>query len=298
MQVFVTGSSGLIGSTLVPALRGAGYEVVRMIRRPPANPGEIEWRPDAPTFDRTVLEGAEAVVHLAGENIAGRWTAGKKQRIRDSRVQGTHVLADTFAGLERPPRVFVGASAIGYYGDRGDVSLDEDAPPGDGFLPEVCQAWEAAADPLRRAGVRVAHVRLGLVLSGDGGALGKMLLPFKLGAGGVVGSGRQYWSWVTIDDVVGAILHVLASDQLSGPINTVAPNPVTNREFTKTLGRVLHRPTIVPMPRFAAKLALGQMADELLLASARVVPRRLETSGYAFRYPELEGALGHVLARG
>lgn len=295
MKTFVTGASGLIGSALVPALEAAGHEVVRMIRRPPAQPDEVEWRPDAPTFDRSVLEGAGAVVHLAGENIAGRWTAAKKQQIRDSRVDGTRVLAGAFAGLERPPAVFVGASAVGYYGDRGDELLDEESPPGEGFLPEVCQGWEAAADPLREAGVRVAHLRIGVVLSRQGGALGKMLLPFKLGAGGVVGSGRQYWSWVAIDDVVAAVLHVLANDQLRGPVNGVAPNPATNREFTKTLGRVLRRPTVFPMPAFAARLALGEMADALLLASARVVPRRLQASGYAFRYPDLESALRHVL---
>ena len=298
MKVYVTGSSGLIGTALLPALRGAGHEVVRMIRRPASSPDEVEWRPDAPTFDRSVLEGAEAVVHLAGENIAGRWTAAKKDRIRASRLEGTRVLAEALAGLERPPRVFVGASATGYYGDRGEDVLDEDSPPGKGFLPEVCQGWEAAADPLREAGARVAHVRIGVVLSPEGGALGKMLLPFKLGAGGVMGSGRQYWSWIAIDDVVGAILHVLSHETLSGAVNAVAPQSVTNREFTKTLGRVLRRPTIFPMPAFAARLALGEMADALLMASARVVPRRLQASGYAFRYPELEGALQHVLARG
>jgi uncharacterized protein len=297
MKVLVSGSSGLIGSALRPALQSAGHDVIRLIRRPAAEPDEVEWRPDAPTFDRSVLEGLEAVIHLAGENIAGRWSESKKQRIRSSRVEGTRLLSDALAGLERPPHTFVGASAIGYYGDRADEPLDEHSPPGEGFLPEVCQAWEAAADPLRAAGTRVVHLRTGVVLSPRGGALAKLLLPFKLGAGGKVGSGRQYWSWIAIDDVVGAYLHALAHDSLTGPANATAPHPATNTEFTKALGRVLRRPTILPLPAFAAKLGLGEMADALLLASARVLPRRLEASGFTFRYPTLEPALRHVLDR-
>ncbi|HUG92790.1 MAG TPA: TIGR01777 family oxidoreductase [Planctomycetaceae bacterium] len=295
MKVLITGASGLVGSALVPKLHAAGHEVVRLVRRPPAQPDEIEWRPDSATIDGTALEGCDAVVHLAGENIAGRWTAAKKRRIRESRVEGTRVLCTALAGLARPPGTFVGASAIGYYGDRGDDVLDDDSPPGTGFLPQVCVAWEAAADPLRETDARVVHLRIGVVLSRRGGALAKMLLPFRLGLGGVIGGGRQFWSWIALDDVVGAISHALSTDSLAGAANAVAPQPVTNREFTKTLGRVLKRPTVFPMPAFAARLAFGEMAEALMLASARVVPRRLESSGYAFEYPALEDALRHVL---
>lgn len=297
MRILVSGSTGLIGSGLVSELSAAGHEVVRLVRGDPAErEREIRWDPAAGQIDRESLNGLDAAVHLAGENIAaGRWTAAQKARIRDSRVNGTRLLCEALAECEDRPRVLVCASAIGYYGDRGDEVLDETSPSGEGFLAEVCRQWEAAADPAREKGIRVVHLRTGVVLSGEGGALQKMLTPFKLGVGGVVGSGTQYWSWVARDDVAGAIHHAITHEELSGPVNATAPHPVTNREFTKTLGRVLHRPTIFPMPAFAAKLMLGEMADELLLASTRVLPRRLQDSGFEFRHPELEEALRHAL---
>lgn len=300
MRILVSGSSGLIGSALLPFLTAGGHSVTRLVRskRAGGDVGSILWNPQAGTIDRGALEGFDAVVHLAGENIAGgRWTAARKARIRDSRVKGTRLLATTLAGLARPPRVLVTASAVGYYGDRGDELLAEESPPGTGFLAELCREWEAAADPAREKGIRVANLRLGLVLSGTGGALPRMLPAFKLGVGGVIGSGRQYWSWIAIDDLVGAIYHALTTESLRGPVNVVAPRAVTNREFTKTLGRVLSRPTIFPLPAFAARLALGEMANELLLAGQRLEPARLVASGYKFLYPELEDALRHVLGK-
>ena len=258
----------------------------------------VRWDPTADRFDAGPLEGVDAVVHLAGESIAsGRWTTAQKQRIRDSRVHGTRVLSEALAAMKRPPRVFVGASAIGFYGDRGDERLNEASPAGDLFLSGVCADWEAASRPAADAGIRVALARLGVVLTPKGGALAKMLTPFKLGVGGRMGDGQQYWSWVAIDDVVGALHHALMTDSLSGPFNVVSPNPVTNLEFTRALGRVLRRPTVAPMPAIAARALLGQMADELLLASARVEPDRLQETGYDFRQTTLEAALRHVLGR-
>jgi uncharacterized protein (TIGR01777 family) len=296
LHVAVSGSSGLVGSTLVPLLTTGGHQVTRLVRGQ-AREGEVTWDPSG-EFDGAVLDGIEAVVHLAGENIAaGRWTASVKERIRTSRVQGTRLLCEGLANATSPPKVLVCASAIGFYGDRGDEELTEKSSGGSGFLPEVVREWEAATQPARDAGIRVVNLRFGVILSPRGGALAKMLLPFKLGVGGRVGSGRQYWSWISIDDAAGAIYHALMTDALSGPVNAVAPNPATNAEFTRTLGRVLRRPTVFPMPAFAARLALGQMADELLLASARVVPRELQRTDYHFRQPTLEAALRHVLGR-
>jgi hypothetical protein len=294
MKILVTGASGTVGSALVPFLTTSGHSVTRLVRAEP-KPGEVRWDPAAGQIDKAGLEGHDAVVHLAGESIAGRWTATKKKKIRDSRVQGTRLLAGTLAGLARPPKVLACASALGYYGNRGEEKLREDSRAGSGFLADVCQEWEAAAEPARQKGIRVVHLRTGIVLSRTGGALTQMLLPFKLGVGGKVGSGKQYWSWIGVDDVVGVIHHALTTESVHGPVNTVAPNPVTNLEFTKTLGRVLGRPTIFPMPAFAARLALGEMADELLLASQRLDPAKLIASGYKFRYPELDGALRHLL---
>jgi hypothetical protein len=242
------------------------------------------------------LEGFDGVVHLAGESIAaGRWTEKKKRRIRDSRVRGTRLLAESLAGLQNPPRVFVGASAMGYYGDRGEEVLREESAPGTLFLSAVCREWESAAQPLSARGVRVVHARFGLVLGSSGGALAKMLPPFRLGLGGVLGRGDQYMSWISLDDAVGALLHALSTESLSGPVNAASPAPVTNREFTKTLGRVLGRPTIFPLPAWAARLIFGQMAEELLLASARLEPAKLLKTGFTFRHPDLETALRHVL---
>jgi uncharacterized protein (TIGR01777 family) len=298
MHLLVTGASGLIGSALVSSLTSAGHGVTRLVReQPKAGEKAAHWDPLAGSIDASAFEGVDAVVHLAGENIAQRWTPAKKVNIRESRVKGTQVLCQALAQLASPPKVLVSASAIGYYGDRGEELLTEESPPGRGFLAEVCRAWEAATEPARQAGLRIVQSRFGVVLSPTGGALTKMLAPFRLGLGGVLGSGRQYMSWIALDDAVGAIQHAIVTDALQGPTNVVAPQAVTNQEFTKTLGAVLRRPTVLPLPAFAARLMFGEMADELLLASARVQPTKLLASGYRFRYPELEGALRHVLAR-
>ena len=296
MRILLTGSSGLIGHALLTFLTADGHMVVRLTRSP-ASGRHILWNPDAGTIEADDLEDFDAVVHLAGETIVGRWTAEKKARILESRVKGTRLLCESLAHLRNRPMVLVSASAIGYYGDRGDQVLDEESSAGSLFLSEVAKAWEAATEPASRNGIRVVNLRIGFVLSKAGGGLAAMLLPFKLGVGGRVGSGRQYLSWIAIDDVVGAISHAILSDALRGPVNAVAPHPVTNREFTKTLGRVLWRPTIFPLPAFAAHMVMGEMADELLLASARVKPARLLASGYEFRFPELKGALRHVLGK-
>ena len=296
LHILVSGSSGLVGSALLPALKASGYEVTRLVHGSNTGLNAIAWNPAQPLSPECV-SGFDAVVHLAGESIVGRWTSEKKQRIRDSRITGTRHLAEALAKAPRPPRVLVSASAIGYYGDRGDQILHEESPSGSGFLAEVCLGWESATVPAAQAGIRTAHIRIGVVLSTEGGALSKMLTPFRLGVGGNMGSGRQWWSWIALDDLVGIILHILKAEGLEGPVNAVSPNPVTNAEFTKTLGSVLSRPTILPMPAFAARLALGQMADELLLASQRVEPRRLLTSGYVFQQPDLRPALQVLLRK-
>ena len=297
MQVLVTGSSGLIGSALVPFLEARGHRVTRLVRRSHSGAGMARWDPVGGTLDREALRGVEAVVHLAGESIIGRWSAAKKAAIRESRVEGTRRLCDALLALSPPPATLICASAVGFYGDRGAELLHEDSPPGLGFLTDVCREWEGAAGRAAGRGMRVVNLRIGLVLSRQGGALGKMLLPFQLGMGGVVGSGRQYWSWIAIDDLLGAIHHALTLSTLRGPVNAVAPTPTTNREFTRALGRVLRRPTVVPVPAFAVRLLMGQMGQELLLASQRVEPRRLLASGYQFQFPELDGALRHVLRK-
>ena len=297
MNVLISGATGLIGSALIPELEAGAHRVTRLTRSPRSD-GAVGWNPDTGEIDASQLEGHDAVVHLAGESIAeGRWTPRKKARILDSRRRGTRLLAKTLAELPTPPKVMVSASAVGYYGDRGNELLREDSRPGSDFLAEVCQAWEAAADPARQAGIRVVHPRFGIVLSPKGGALGRTLPIFKLGGGGRIGSGRQWWSWVALDDVVGAILHALTNDSVEGPVNVGSPNPLTNSEYTRVLGKVLNRPTIFPFPAPAARLALGEVADALLLASQRMQPARLKETGYEFRYPELEGALGHLLGR-
>lgn len=297
MDVCITGASGLVGSTLTAFLTTGGHKVSPFVRKA-AKPGDIFWNPAENKIDAAALEGKSAVVHLAGEGIAsGRWTAAKKARIRDSRVVGTRLLCETLAKLKNPPKVLVSASAIGYYGDRADEELIETSTPGTGFLPDVCCQWEEATRPASEAGIRVVNTRIGVILTPRDAALAKMLTPFKLCLGGVVGSGRQWWSWISLDDVVGGIHHALMTDSLRGPVNLTAPIPVTNREFTKTLGRVLHRPTIFPMPAFAARLVLGEMANDLLLASARVLPKQLEASGYDFRHRDLETALRHLLGK-
>jgi uncharacterized protein (TIGR01777 family) len=297
MRVLITGASGPIGAALLPSLRDDGIEVVRTSRRPAAAfAGErvIPWDPMQSLASETV-SGMDAVVHLAGESIVGRWNAAKKQAIRESRVAGMTNLVRAIAAAAVKPRVLIGASAVGYYGDRGDEILRETSPPGTGFLPEVCLDYEAASKPASAAGIRTVLLRIGIVLSPKGGALGKMLLPFKMGLGGKLGSGNQWMSWIDVEDLVGAIKHAMATESLAGPVDGVAPNPVTNVEFTRTLASVLHRPAIFPVPAFALRLAMGEMADALLLASERVVPDRLLSSGYSFRFPELRGSLERVL---
>jgi uncharacterized protein len=298
MKVAVTGASGLVGGALVPFLTTGGHDVVRLVRAEPLGVGEVQWNPAAGRLDAARLGGVDAVVHLAGASIAdGRWTAARKARIVQSRVGPTRLLARTLAGMDRPPRVLVCASAIGYYGNRGSETLDETSAPGEGFLADVCQEWEAAAQPARDRGIRVVHLRIGIVLSPSGGALGKMLLPFKLGMGGRIGDGRQFMSWISLDDLLDVIHRAMTDRRLSGPVNAVSPQPVTNAEFTAALGRTLGRPTFAPFPALAARLALGEMADALLLSSARVHPARLIEADHAFRHPEIEAALRHLLGR-
>lgn len=300
MKILITGASGLVGSRLMPALKSLGHEVIGLTReKSPARGDSAFWDPQGGFIDAGALAGCDAAVNLAGESIAaGRWTAGRKRAIRDSRVNATTTIAQALATLEPRPRVLVNASAVGYYGSRGDELLDESSSSGSGdFLSGVCRDWEAATEPAVRTGIRVVMTRFGVILSKQGGALAKMLTPFKLGLGGKIGSGRQYMSWVAIDDVVGAIVHTLQTETLSGPVNVVAPQPITNAEFTKTLGKVLSRPTIFPMPAFAAKLAFGEMGEELLLGGQRVRPTRLLESDYTFKYPEIEAALRHVLTK-
>jgi uncharacterized protein (TIGR01777 family) len=289
MKIAVTGSTGLVGSALVSSLLGAGHNVVQL-KRP------TDWDPEKRTINASVLSGADAIVHLAGESIAsGRWTAARKKQILDSRVTGTRLIAETISRMDRLPQVMVSASAIGYYGNRGDEVLREESPPGTGFLSEVCKAWEAGTDAASRKGVRVVHLRSGLILSAKGGAMSKMLVPFRLGVGGRIGSGKQYWSWITLDDVCSAIIHCIQATGLHGAVNIVSPSPSRNSEFTRVLGRVLHRPTIFPLPAFAARVVLGEMADDLLLASARVEPAKLVASRFVFRHRDLEPALRSLL---
>lgn len=297
MKVLISGVTGLIGSAVKPLLTAEGHQVVGLTRRQPPGEGMIAWDPAAGVLDAAQLAGFDAVVHLAGENIGSRWTPARKAQIRRSRVDGTRLLCERLASLDLPPQVLVCASAIGYYGDRGDEILTEESPPGEGFLAEVCQQWEAATEAAREKGIRVVNLRIGVVLSPEGGALPKMLTPFKLGLGGRIGSGRQYWSWIAREDVAGAIRHALLAEDLSGPVNATAPNPVTNAEFTKALGRVLGRPTVFPLPAAGARLMLGEAADDLLLGSARILPKRLQESNFRFRHPELDEALRSMLRR-
>lgn len=297
MKILVSGSHGLVGSALVQSLKSDGHEVFSLVRRPPRSDAEVEWYPDRGSLALSRLEGTDAVVHLAGESIAsGRWTANKKQRIRDSRVQATTVLSEALANLKEPPGILISASAIGYYGDRGNLILTEATAPGNDFLAGVCVAWERATEAAAEKGIRVVNARFGIILSAEGGALAKMLPPFRMGVGGRVGSGAQWMSWIALADAIGGIRFALINESLTGPVNLVAPHPVSNAEFTKTLGKVLSRPTLFPVPEFAARLAFGEMAGALLLAGQRVAPARLQEAGYEFEYPELEPALRHLLA--
>jgi hypothetical protein len=298
LRVAVTGASGLIGSALVERLRRDGHTVLRLVRRAPTAPDEVRWDPDGGQVDAAALDGVDAVVHLAGESVAARWTDERKRAIRHSRVDATRLLADTLARRARPPRVLVCASAVGFYGDRGDEVLHEESAGGSDFLAGVVKDWEAASHPAERAAVRVVNLRLGVVLSARGGALGKMLLPFRMGAGGRIGSGRQWMSWISLDDAVEVILRALRDDALRGPVNTVA-GAVTNAEFTRALAHAVKRPALVPVPTFALNLLYGnEMVAGTLLVSQRAEPRRLRAAGHRFQHPELADALRAALAEG
>jgi len=296
MKTLISGSHGLVGTALIQALESEGHDIFRLVRYAPHSETEIEWSPDRYSIALARLEGFDAVVHLAGESIAeGRWTDEKKTQISESRVKGTRLLGDALANLTNPPQTFVCASAIGYYGDRGDELLTEASAPGNDFLCGVCVEWESATALASKKGIRVVNCRFGIILDAKGGALKKMLPPFRMGVGGKIGSGKQWMSWIALDDVVGGIKFALANDSIRGPVNFVTPAPVTNADFTKTLGKILSRPTIFPIPAFGVRLMFGEMADALLLSSQRVEPAVLQTSGYSFQYPQLDGALRHVL---
>jgi uncharacterized protein (TIGR01777 family) len=299
VDVAVTGSHGFIGSALLPALTRAGHRPVRIVRGQTAGDDELGWDPEAATIDADGLEGIGGVVHLAGAGIGDkRWTDARKRLILESRTKGTDLLARTLAGLTRPPSALVSASAIGYYGNRDDEPLDEQSAPGNDFVARVCVQWEAATGPAADAGIRVARVRGGIVLGREGGVLSRLLLPFRLGLGGRIASGRQYMSWISIDDEVRAILHALTHDQVAGPVNLTGPAPVTNDEFTKTLGRVVHRPTLIPTPLFPLRARYGsELVQHLLVEGQRVLPKRLEATGYAFEHPTLEDALRAAVDR-
>ncbi|MGH9063512.1 MAG: TIGR01777 family oxidoreductase [Acidimicrobiales bacterium] len=299
MRVLVSGAHGLIGSALLPALETAGHQVTRLVRGRPGA-GDVGWDIGAGTIDAGGLAGVDAVVHLAGAGLGERrWTEEQKAALQDSRLDGTRLLSQALAGLGQPPSVLVSGSAVGWYGNRGAEILDEDSEPGTGFLAELCRGWEAATGGAEEAGIRVVHLRSGIVQSARGGILARQLPLFRLGVGGRLGSGRQYLSWISIDDEVGAILHVLADASLRGPVNATSPDPVTNAEYTRALGRVLGRPTFMAVPAAALAVVLGQqMADEMALASQRVRPARLEASGYRFRHPALEEALRSALSAG
>lgn len=297
-RVAVTGASGFIGSALVARLRQEGVDVRRLVRRAP-RAGEAAWDPDRDFIAPDALDGVEAVVHLAGESIAQRWTDGVRRALRDSRLRGTTLVARAVAERASAVRVLVSGSAVGIYGDRGDELLDESSAPGDDFLGRLAVEWEGAAEAARDAGVRVVHPRTGIVLSPHGGALARLLPPFRLGVGGPIGSGRQWMSWIALGDMVDALVFALREPALAGPANFVAPVPVTNRELGTTLGRVLHRPALLPVPPIALKLLFGgEMVDATLLASQRAVPRALEAAGFRFAFPSLEAALRHELASG
>lgn len=298
MRVLITGASGLIGTALQKSFKVKGYEMLLASRKEPKQEDEISWDPDTGFDDEDLprLEGLNAVVHLAGENIAGlRWTDEKKKAIRDSRVHGTRTMIEAFARLEKKPEVFVSASALGFYGDRGDDEMTETSSSGDTFLSEVCREWESESRRAEDMGIRTVLLRNGIVLSKDGGALATMLTPFKLGVGGVIGSGKQWMSWVSLDDVVAIVHFAIENEKLRGAVNVTSPQPVTNEEFTKTMGEVLYRPTFLPLPEFAVNLVFGEMGDALLIDSTKVIPKRLLDAGYKFEYPDLQTALEHAV---
>lgn len=296
MKILIAGASGLVGSALASLLRHRMHQVFTLVRRAPEDLNEIYWDPSKQTLSSDSIEGFDAIVNLSGESISnGRWTKKKKQRILDSRIQSTSLLVKTIAQLAKKPKVLINASAIGIYGDSGDAWVNEKSSPGTGFLADVCQQWEKAADPVESMGVRLVKLRTGVVLTDSGGALKKMLLPFKLCLGGVIGSGKQYMSWIMLQDLISIIAEAIIDDHYSGVINAVTDNPVTNREFTKALGVALHRPTVFPMPAFVAKLAFGEVADALLLSSCRVKPQKLMDCGYQFLFPRLQETLNYLV---
>ncbi|MCR9229421.1 MAG: TIGR01777 family oxidoreductase [bacterium] len=299
MKVLISGSSGLVGSALCQRLEAEpDCEIVRLVRKqsPDTQQTSVVWNPAEGQLEPQAFDGVDVVVHLGGVNIAGkRWSPEVKQKIFNSRFQSTSLLASQLATLEQKPSVFLCASAVGFYGDRGEERLDESSPRGEGFLADVCQAWEQATLPAQDAGIRVVNMRFGMILDRKGGALGQMLTPFKMGVGGRLGSGKQYWSWIALPDVINALQFCLNHSELAGPVNFVAPDEVTNLEFTKTLGKVLSRPTCLPVPAWGVKTAFGEMGQELMLTSARVVPKKLTEAGFQFQYPQLEDAFRSVL---
>lgn len=291
MKIAIAGSSGLVGSALIPVLAADGAAITRLVRGAPKS-GEIEWHPNQDQINPQSLQGFDVIVNLAGENVAGsRWTDEQKRKIRNSRVSGTHLLTEAIAKLDEKPAAFICASATGFYGDRDGETLDEQSESGGGFLAGVCREWEQACEPATKAGVRVVNLRFGPILAREGGMLAKLLTPFKMGMGGKVGSGKQFISWVSLDDSVNAVKLAINDQNILGPLNIVSPNPVTNEEFTRTLGHVLNRPTALAVPAFAARLAFGEMADEMLLSSQKVMPNKLTAAGFHFQYPELEAAV-------
>ena len=291
MTIVLSGASGLIGGLLKPQLQSGGHELISLVRHEPRNDNEAQWDPQSGKIDASKLKVIDAAIHLSGKNVAVRWNARRKAELIQSRVESTRLLCKTLAELDPPPKTLISASAIGFYGDRGDETLDEDSPPGVGFFPDLCKEWEAATEPARQAGIRVVNLRIGVVLSIQGGALQKMLLPFRLGLGGPIGSGKQYMSWIEAHDLIRAIEFALADTKLTGPVNAVAPAPVRQREFAKTLADVLHRPAILPMPAAAVRLVFGEMGQTVLLGGAKVFPKRLSDAGYSFQYSHLEDAL-------
>lgn len=295
-RILLSGASGLLGTALIASLKGGGTHVSRLVRGSSTQAGDVPWDPEQP-LSPDAVSGFDAVIHLAGENIMGRWSSGKKELIRNSRVHGTENLARALAGAPQKPRVLIAGSAIGYYGDRGDEILREDSRSGSGFLPKVCREWEAASVPAADAGIRVVYSRTGVVLSAAGGALREMLPPFRLGLGGRLGSGNQWMSWIHIQDWVRAIQDILQNNSVQGPVNMVAPNPVTNTEFTRTLAGVLRRPALFAVPGFVLRLRFGQMAEEALLASQRVEPSKLAANGFSFQWTDLRATLESLLGR-
>ena len=296
MRIVVSGATGLIGSSLVPFLRERGHEVHKLIRsRANLGENEIAWDPDRGVIDSSLLEGMDAMIHLAGENILGRWTETKKEKIWKSRVEGTRLLCEALSARQHPPLVFISASAIGYYGDRGEETLTEASAKGEGFLSDVCAEWEKSSQFLQEKGIWTLALRFGMVLSPRGGALKQMLHIFKLGLGGVLGSGKQWMSWIALEDVLRFIEFALHQNSLAGPVNVVSPCPVTNFAFTKALGHILHRPTFMGVPACAVKVMFGELGREVFLSSERVLPAKLEAAGFSFAYPELEGALKHMI---